>query len=366
MRHAHLQGSKIMKIRRAFRTLPCSLLALLVAAASVSAAEESQKGSEKSLVSGATDAPKPDGKKYELRYKLNRGDVLRYDVAHRASIRTTIDDTTQAAQTKTDSVKAWKVTDVLPEGDIEITNVVEKVHMVNQLPEKDPTEYDSERDKIPPQGYEDAAKAVGVPLSTMRITPQGKMVRRDSKVRNQGAPENDAPIVLRLPENKVAIGETWDESFEVQVKGPEQSSKTIQTRRHHKLTDVKDGIATIEVTYQVLSPIDSQIEMQIVQRLMDGEARFDIEKGRLVSQQMDVDKRIIGFAGGASSMHYIMKMEEKLIPGEKVAAKTKPTTTATTSNGRQNSKTSKPAQKSTPQTANRPRNTKSNSGTIRR
>ena len=39
------------------------------------------------------------------------------------------------------------------------------------------------------------------------------------------------------------------------------------------------------------------IEMQIVQRLMDGEVQFDIEKGRVVGQQMDVDKRIIGFAG---------------------------------------------------------------------
>ena len=46
---------------------------------------------------------------YDLRYKLERGDVLRYEVTHKASIRSTIDKTTQTAQTKTDSVKAWKV-----------------------------------------------------------------------------------------------------------------------------------------------------------------------------------------------------------------------------------------------------------------
>ena len=59
------------------------------------------------------------------------------------SIRSTIDETTQAAQTKTDSVKPWKVTDVLPSGEIEFMNVVEQVHMVNQLPDRDPIEYDS-------------------------------------------------------------------------------------------------------------------------------------------------------------------------------------------------------------------------------
>src|SRR5262245_36351783 len=52
-----------------------------------------------------------DGKKYDLRYKLAMGDVLRYEVTHRASIQSTIEQSTQAAQTKTDSIKNWKVTD---------------------------------------------------------------------------------------------------------------------------------------------------------------------------------------------------------------------------------------------------------------
>jgi hypothetical protein len=39
---------------------------------------------------------------------------------------------------------------------------------------------------------------------------------------------------------------------------------------------------------------------------------------------MDVDKRIIGFAGPTSSMQYIMKVEEMLLKDEpKTAAKTK-------------------------------------------
>src|SRR5205814_1007285 len=99
----------------------------------------------------------------------------------------------------------------------------------------------------------------------------------------------------------------------VQVKLQKGGSKSLQTRRHHKLTDVKDGIATIEVTYQVLSPIDPPIEVQIVQRLMTGNVQFDIGKGKIVGQQMEVDKRILGFAGATSSVQYVMKMQEKLL-----------------------------------------------------
>lgn len=348
-----------------FNALSLAALSILLAATSAAAADESKSATAQGPLLVATLPAKPDTNKYELHYKLKRGDVVRYEVTHRASIRTTIDKTTEAAQTKTDSVKAWKVTDVLPKGDIEFTNVVEKVHMVNQLPDHDATEYDSARDTKAPPGFEDAARAVGVPLSVMRITPQGKIVRRDLKIRGQGA-EDDAPIVLRLPEAPVAIGDTWDEPFEVQVKLQNNSNKSIQTRRHHKLTDVKHGIATIAVTYQVLSPIDAQIETQIVQRLMEGEVRFDIEKGQVVGQQMDIDKRIIGFAGPTSSMQYLMKMEEKLLKNDqKLAAKPKISTTAN-SNRRPSSKSSKTSNTPKTQTASRPKSTQPASKTYRR
>jgi hypothetical protein len=48
--------------------------------------------------------PVNDDTKYDLTYKLSTGTVLRYLVDHRAAIRSTIDETTQEAQTKTESV----------------------------------------------------------------------------------------------------------------------------------------------------------------------------------------------------------------------------------------------------------------------
>jgi hypothetical protein len=265
----------------------------------------------------------PNSTTYDLRYKLATGDVLRYDVKHRASFRTTIDKTTQEAQTKTDSVKLWKITDVLPNGDMEIVNVVDHVRMVHQLPEREPVDYDSREDKTPPPGFEDTARAIGVPLSVVRINAAGKVLRRDVKLQQQNV-EEDTPIVVRLPDKPVTIGETWDDSFDVKVSLENGGTKTIQTRRRHKLAGVKSGIATIEVTYQVLSPIDPFIESQLVQRLMEGEVKFDIASGRVASQQMDIDKRILGFAGPTSSMHYVTRMEEKIVTAKPEVAVKQP------------------------------------------
>lgn len=291
----------MLRLRTCRRHLPIGLTFSVVAAAIALPALADDES-----------APAPtDGTTYELRYKLKAGDVLRYEASHRASIRSTIDQTTQAAQTRTDSVKLWKITDVLPNGEIEIVNVVDSVHMVNQLPDHDPTEYDSQRDKTPPPGFEDVARAVGVPLSVVRMTPTGKLVRRDIKLQQQKS-EEDGPLAVRLPDQAVAIGATWDEPFDVTIALEKGGTKAVQTRRHHKLTAVENGIATIEVKYQILSPTDAFAEAQLVQRLMEGEVKFDITMGRVLSQQMDIDKRILGFAGPTSSMHYIMRMEEKL------------------------------------------------------
>ena len=49
-----------------------------------------------------------------LRYKFQMGEVLRYQVEHTADVRTTIEETTQQVKSNSESIKAWKVTDVLP------------------------------------------------------------------------------------------------------------------------------------------------------------------------------------------------------------------------------------------------------------
>ena len=57
------------------------------------------------------------------------------------------------------------MTDVLPNGEMEFVHVVETVRMTNTVPNRGTTKYDSEVDKTPPLGFEQAARAVGVPLS---------------------------------------------------------------------------------------------------------------------------------------------------------------------------------------------------------
>lgn len=276
-----------------------TLVALALAFAAPAAAEDKATAAEA--------APK----KYLLRYKFAAGEILRYDVRHATNVRTTIDGTTEKSETQSDSVKAWKVTDVLPSGEMEFIHVVEWVHMSNDSGAAS-HEYDSRKDAKPPRGFEQAARAVGVPLSLIRIAPDGEVVFREEK-HPQPKPTDDMPITLRLPKEPIAVGEKWNYAYDVPAQRRNGAQLKVQTRRVCTLREVKNGVAVIGVEYQILTPIDPYIRASLVERLTDGTVRFDIARGRVLSQEQNVDKRILGFASEASSLHFVSRLSERLL-----------------------------------------------------
>ncbi len=266
-------------------------------------------------------AEEPAGAKVRLAYKFRLGEVLRYSVKHAADIESTIEGTSQQAETISESIKAWKVTDVLPNGEIEFVHLVEHIRMSNRVPNRAVAEYDSERDKTPPPGFEQPARAVGVPMSLLRIKPSGEIVAREEK-HPQPEVTDDMPITLRLPDEPIAVGEEWDESYDVAVDQKSGAPQQVRTRRVCQLAAVQNGIATLNVEYQVLTPVSAFVESQLVERMAKGTVRFDIAKGRIVSQQMDVDRRVLGFSGDSSMMHIVSRLEERLLkPQERLAIK---------------------------------------------
>jgi hypothetical protein len=270
-----------------------------------------------SIASRADEAVPPG--KHLLRYRFAMGDVLRYDVSHATNVRTTIDNSTQQAETQSKSVKVWKVTDVLPNGEMEFIHLVESVKMSNQVPDRPANTYDSRTDAKPPRGFEQAARAVGVPLSLVRIAADGSVTHREEK-HPQPPASPDMPITLALPKEPIAVGEKWSQPYDVPAERQGGAKLQVRTRRVCQLEQVKNGVATINVEYQILTPVDPFVRSQLVERLTQGTVRFDVERGRIIDQEHNVDKRILGFAGKASSMHFVARLTERLLPEEKVAA----------------------------------------------
>jgi hypothetical protein len=263
-----------------------------------------------------------EGETFTLRYKFQPRENVVWKVEHRAKVRTTVSGTTQTAETISISAKRWQVSDVKPDGAFTFTHSVDYVDMRQQMSDREEERFDSRTgDKAGP-GFGDVAKAVGTPLTIATLDARGKVIKREEKQSQPNA--NKGQMTVELPEKPVTVGESWDQPFDIDVTLKDGGTKRIKAQQHYTLESVDKDLATIRVETQWLTPNrDAAIEAQLIQRDTSGTVRFDIPAGRVVWQQVDIDRNVIGFQGEASSMHYTTRFTEELLPAEPQTA-TKP------------------------------------------
>lgn len=271
----------------------------------------------------ATSPAAPAGPKYTLRYKFQPGEVIRTQVWHQANSETTISGSTQTAETTSGSVKVWRIKNVDADGHITFEHSVESVDMRQKLSDHQEVTYNSKTDKEPPPMYAAVAKDVGVPLTVVTIDPSGKILKRVDRGEKVTTDPQSTDMVVPLPAEPITVGGSWNIPQDVPISLEDGEAKVIKTRQHYTLEKVVHGVATISVATQVLTPVNNPvIQSQLVQRLTEGNIRFDLDAGRVLSKQLDLDERVLGFHGADSSVHFVGRFTEEYQPGTpKTAAK---------------------------------------------
>lgn len=270
----------------------------------------------------ATPAAQPA--KYLLRYRFQPGQTLRWEVLHQASVRTSIGGNAQTVDTVTRSDKVWRVKDVDSKGLATFDHSVENVEMRRSSPGGATVRYNSRTDQKPPPGFEQAAKSVGKTLVTVQLDGQGKVVKRERHDGAAAGPSSqDAQMTIPLPEEAVPVGHTWSFPYEINVPGSNGIPKKIRLAQRFTLEEVKTDVATIRLVTQILTPVsDPAMEAKLVQYQSAGTVRFDVDAGQILSQQVDIDRHVVGFRGEVSSLHYLTRFTENLQKSPaKVAAK---------------------------------------------
>lgn len=297
--------SQLVLARRAFF---CGLFALFCGAG-LNAAESTEAPAGDS--NATTDAPT-----YRLRYRFKAGETIRWQVEHRARVTTTVSGSTQTAETLSRSIKVWRVKELAaaPQPAVIFEHLVENVEMRQKISGREEVVYNSATDVVPPAGFEAAAQSVGVVLARVTMDLRGVIVKREGDATTEA--EAQSPLTIPLPEGDVPVGHTWYAPSETTVKLSSGESRVIKLRQRCTLAEVRDGIAKIEVESQVITPIreEPEIEAQLVQRQSAGELQFDLKAGRLLAQRLELDKRVVGFSGEQSSLHYVTRFTEDLVP----------------------------------------------------
>ncbi len=255
---------------------------------------------------------------YSLAYKFAAGDEIRTKVVHLVTVETTIKGVNQTASTRSVSTKLWKIVRVEPTGNIVFEHSVEDVNMWQNVTGREETRYNSTTDKMPPPGHEHIAASLGKVLSVVTMDKNGRILSRDDKQQQFNPGIGD--LTIPFPAEPVKAGATWSIPNEVRVTLEDGTVKKVSTRQKYKLDKVEAGVATIGVETQVLTPVnDPKVQSQLVQRLQKGTIKFDLEAGRLIHKQMDLDESVFGFSGPESHIQYLARFTEEPATGAATA-----------------------------------------------
>jgi len=252
---------------------------------------------------------------YSLRYKFQPGEVAHWRVVQLITVDTKIRGAEQVAKTRSVSTKMWTVRSVDEAGNITFVHQVDDADMWQSTSGAKEVHYNSRVHPTAPREYAMVATSVGRPLATITLSPSGQILKRDSQQANFSPSSSE--LAIPLPEQAVRVGTKWNRPDEVRVRLEDGRVQRVQTRQVFTLEKVETGIATISVRTEVLTPIsEPKVQAQLVQKLLNGSVKFDLDAGRLRSKQIDLDETVIGFSGADSVMQYLARFTEEQVSAE--------------------------------------------------
>ncbi|MEM6470242.1 MAG: hypothetical protein AAF802_11855 [Planctomycetota bacterium] len=248
---------------------------------------------------------------YLLRYQLKPGQQLNYEVVHVAKTKTRMQGEEEVSQVHTISQRHWQVQKA-SDDKMTFDHIVDGVEMTQQQGDQDEIRWSSHSGEEPPKVFGKVAERIGKTISTVTINPRGQEKDRQDDGASK-ASLGMGSLSIALPEEPIAIGDSWAIPREIKTRTQEGTIKQIKIRELYTLKKVKSGVATLSIRSEPLTPMeDESIRAQVVQQLSNGTIKFDLDAGYMISKELTWDETVVGFQGPNSLMEYRARMSEKL------------------------------------------------------
>ena len=297
-----------------------------------------------SPVTEGTDAPAPAA--WTLRYKFAPDQTLRYQNTESVTLDAMIGENRKVDVTGIEQRRLFTVTSVDDAGAAKFTMQYEFVQMKVQTDALEPMVFDTtmKPEEIPPS-FRNTARQLqgsapqfwisrlgsalqesdhtqgGVPATAAvaragNVTvankstdtsaagvQQASATTQDSKAQestktDQSGSSNAVTFLMPLPEQPVAIGETWREIIPVSVRVTEEISRQINILRTFRLESVENGIATISFRSSVEAAVKSPtMRSQLIKATPKGTLTLNIERGLMLKRIINYDEMVLNAIG---------------------------------------------------------------------
>ena len=192
----------------------------------------------------------------------------------------------------------------------------ESIALSSQFDQNPPVAWDSRAGGPVPEQFSQVARLVGEPMCDLTVTAGGDVTAAAKRLPGRPAETVDPAayrdLFPRLPEDRVAVGDRWEDvrSVKVRVAGLPQPWKV---RRRFTLESVSGDVATIAVKVTPLPPPgDVKVRQQLVGACPSGTVTFDLARGVMLSQRAVVDEQIVNFQGPGTLLHVETDHDQRL------------------------------------------------------
>jgi hypothetical protein len=251
--------------------------------------------------------PAPPAAAPPVRFKWAAGQTLAYKVTQATTVReTTLDEKTEkpvVTETRTALAlaKSWAVRAVEPTGVATLEMTITAMRSEFRKPDGTTVVTDSAN----PEDAKQMAAYLNVPVVTVRVDPQGRLVEVKEAKAGGGRLQAELPFRVVLPDAGPATGQAWDRTFALKLDPPLGTGESYDFAQMYSLKAAKDGLLVIGVETALKSPPKTAAEkVPLVPMLWAGEVYFNPAAGKLYAVRLKAKAELPNHQGEGTKFEY--------------------------------------------------------------
>lgn len=255
-----------------------------------------------------------------LRYQFRQGGFFHFHSRSSSTMEVSAREITQLLSENRETFKHFRVVAVDKDGSAVLEPMIDRAIMKARADDGPWIIWDSRSTQLVPKRFQTVAENVGKATVRVRYQPTGEIEEvlpaPGKKQEDLNPDKSTYSFLVRLPDEAVSVGDTWNDDFVVQVSPEPDLSrrlrKDIDIRRVYKLTKVENGIAEITFRTFVRKPVrDPIIEAQLISRSLNGTVKFELKRGIILEWASTGSGQVFNPYGNSSSIRTGLRSLER-------------------------------------------------------
>ncbi len=252
-----------------------------------------------------------------LRFKWQVDQSVTYKVTQQTVVRETVLDektekpVTTVAKTNLALVRRWtvKAVDATGVATLEMTITAMKNEFLR------PDGSSVVRDSADPEHAREMAAYLNVPVVTVKVDSQGKLVEvKEAKAGSGARLQAELPFRMVLPDTGPTVGQTWVRAFQMKLDPPLGTGESHEFSQSFRATEVKTGLLVMAVETALKDPPKALAErIPLVPMLWTGEVYFSTTANRYHAARLKAKAELLNHQGQGTKFEYESVYSEDVV-----------------------------------------------------